>query len=80
MEDGSPKRDIQNHVLFECSTEVANRGELQLSIGSNTCSPYYSWWNLLCIKVKGTRHHRRVWRPVYSCWTPQQSICKSGSN
>ena len=28
MADGSNIRDIQNHVLFECSTEVANRGEL----------------------------------------------------
>ncbi len=27
MADGNPIRDIQNHVLFECSTEVANRGE-----------------------------------------------------
>ena len=30
----SPKRDIINHVLFECATEVANRGKYKLADGS----------------------------------------------
>lgn len=40
MEDeDSPKRDVKNHMLFEVSTEAANRGHLDVSMTLSLLTP-----------------------------------------
>ena len=77
MEDaGSATRSIKDHMLFEISTEVANRGKLP-SLQHIFCAATltkHSWWYLLGHKVESAGHDRRVWRPLYAHWAPQPCI------
>lgn len=58
-------REVQNHVLFEVATEVANKGQ-SLSCMLAECSQVaHSRRHLLSTQVQGARDDRRVWPPLY---------------
>lgn len=65
MSEGNPNRDIRNHYLFEIATEVANRGMSRLTRKISELT-LVSGWHLLCDQVESPRHHRRIWRSIYS--------------
>jgi hypothetical protein len=68
-------RDVNNHVLFEVATEVANRGTLLLRRSfQQHWLTWYSWWNLLGAQVEGAGNHSRVWRIIHTHWTMEQGI------
>lgn len=77
MEDaGSATRSIKDHMLFEISTEVANRGKL-LSVHQISWVEglrEHSRWDLLCHQVESTSHYCRIWRPLYAYWASQSGI------
>jgi hypothetical protein len=62
----TPKRDTQNHLLFEVATEVANRGLTPVSIDEHCKLTWSSGWYLFRPQVQGSRDNGRVWRAIHA--------------
>lgn len=68
-------RDVRNHMLFEVSTEAANRGTTVDPFPSLfSTDEFRSWRHLLRDQVESPSHHGRIWRPIYAHWPPQPGI------
>jgi hypothetical protein len=69
-------RDVQNHVLFEVATEVANRGGLYYysQAISKQMLTECSRWYLLSPQVQGASNDGRVWRRIHTFGSLEQGL------
>jgi hypothetical protein len=66
---------VQNHVLFEVATEVANRGSFHPNSSSTQqVLTQSSWRYLLSPQVEGASHYSRIWRLIHSAGSLEQGI------
>lgn len=74
-------RDVKNHMLFEVSTEAANRGNIPsfpniiiiIIIITNILA---SGRDLLGDQVQSSSYDCGIWRSIYSYWPSQSRLSK----
>lgn len=68
-------RDVNNHVLFEIATEVANRGTSAAhGPAQSTMLTSHSGRYLLGAQVKSSGDDSRVWLSIHITGTAQQGL------